>query len=367
MGRSRRPDVPGPNIHVGFVQRLDRPNRNAPAASQSAAGPATVYLQGGGAFHLDPSDPRSAVWEDLLEELHQEGSPVYLDIDPQRNAVRELLLPQEWGVSKVGPVAADGTVPVELFPSAARHFVRASNPAFARIVSELRTARRQGTPVLVTDALDEPEIIDARAPPPPLGGGLAPVAAAAPALHECGLSTATAVTPAQAQQMFALVQGASCLPAPAPPCIPFPYPDDGCWVRAHEMCRLMADAGAVSCKVWLYGSLRVATRNSPKCQVLWTYHVAPLLLVDQSEATPLQVIDPALFNGPVGEADWVNVQNDSNAALVRTDAAVYVRSPGGAVGYDPNYVDTDKQLRKFRRLLRARANSSGPPPYAHCP
>ena len=96
-------------------------------------------------------------------------------------------------------------------------------------------------------------------------------------------------------------------------------------------------------------------------------HVAPLVLAGQGEAPLFLVIDPALFKGPVGEADLVNVQNDPNAALVRTDAAVYVRSPSGAVGYDPNYVDTDRQLRKFRRLLRARANSSGPPPYAQCP
>ena len=45
--------MPGPSIHVGIVQRLDRPSRNASTASQKAAGTATVYLQGGGTFHLD--------------------------------------------------------------------------------------------------------------------------------------------------------------------------------------------------------------------------------------------------------------------------------------------------------------------------
>ena len=50
-----------------------------------------------------------------------------------------------------------------------------------------------------------------------------------------------------------------CLPrrcptvAPAPPCIPFAYPNDGCWSRADEMARIMDAAGFPPCKVWVLG------------------------------------------------------------------------------------------------------------------
>jgi Glutaminase len=47
------------------------------------------------------------------------------------------------------------------------------------------------------------------------------------------------ISAARAQQVFNDMQGTSCDPLTVPTsCIPFMYPDDGCWGRAHEMCRL---------------------------------------------------------------------------------------------------------------------------------
>ena len=57
------------------------------------------------------------------------------------------------------------------------------------------------------------------------------------------------------------------------------YPDDGCWGRAHEMCRLMINAGAHPRKVWIYGKLHTLTKNNPNCFVNWGWHVAPTLCV----------------------------------------------------------------------------------------
>jgi hypothetical protein len=56
----------------------------------------------------------------------------------------------------------------------------------------------------------------------------------------------------------------SCNPtAVAPPCIPFLFPDNGCWGRAHEMRRLMTNMGIYPRKVWIHGSLHTLTRNNP--------------------------------------------------------------------------------------------------------
>ncbi len=176
------------------------------------------------------------------------------------------------------------------------------------------------------------------------------------------------VTLQRARQLFDLVDAQICCPASAPaPCIPFLFPDDGCWGRAHEMCRLMIADGAQPQKVWIYGSLLVATQNNPSCQVAWGWHVAPTLQVDPGGGPQTYVIDPSLFNEPVPEPTWKGVQGDPNATLVATGADVFYRSFGGGVQYDNNYQQTQQVLNTYRNQLKLRsAGSNGPPPYFSC-
>ena len=62
---------------------------------------------------------------------------------------------------------------------------------------------------------------------------------------------------ARAQQVFDAMAATTCNPLTVPPpCIPFMYPDDGCWGRAHEMCRLMINMGVKPAKVWIDASDR---------------------------------------------------------------------------------------------------------------
>lgn len=153
--------MPLANTIVDLIQRIDRP-------AQAAAGPrapVTVHLGGGRVCQLDPSDPRSPAWEFILGRLHQQGRPAFLEIDPQRNAVRQLLAPKAVRVTSVAPQPAGGMVEVELYPSQARHFVRTTNPDAQQLLNELRAAERQHTLVLVTEASQGPEIIDVRAAP----------------------------------------------------------------------------------------------------------------------------------------------------------------------------------------------------------
>jgi hypothetical protein len=172
----------------------------------------------------------------------------------------------------------------------------------------------------------------------------------------------------RARQLFDLVDGKICCPASAPaPCIPFLYPDDGCWGRAHEMCRLMIADGAQPEKVWIYGHLTVATSNNPTCQVQWGWHVAPTLQVDPGGGPQTYVIDPSLFNSPVPQATWAGVQGDPNPTLVATDASVFYRSFGGSETFDNNYQQTQQVLNTYRNDLKLRsAGADGPPPYFTC-
>ncbi len=90
--------------------------------------------------------------------------------------------------------------------------------------------------------------------------------------------------------------------------IPFCYPEDGCYARAHEMTQLMEKKGVVTGKVFLEGDLRVETTNAPKGFVEWWYHVAPFVAVKKEGKTILYVIDPSLFKKPVTIDEWVKLQ-----------------------------------------------------------
>ena len=176
------------------------------------------------------------------------------------------------------------------------------------------------------------------------------------------------ITLQRAQQLFDLVDATICCPASAPaPCIPFLYPDDGCWGRAHQMCRLMIADGAQPSKVWIYGTLTVQTANNPACDVNWGWHVAPTVDVDTGSGVATYVIDPSLFPGPVPEPTWKSVQGDPGATLVPTDASVFYRDIHGSEIFDPTYAQTQTVLTTYRNKLKLRsASADGPPPYFAC-
>ncbi len=160
----------------------------------------------------------------------------------------------------------------------------------------------------------------------------------------------------------------TCDPLTVPaPCIPFLYPDDGCWARAHEMYRLMLAMGVTAQKVWITADtfLHVLTRNNPNCYVDWGWHVAPTICVCQSFffSQPM-VIDPSLFKTPVTKAQWKAIQNDPGATLTDTDGSIYMLWGNQT---DPSYTQTNYFLNYYRLQLQARSLQYGPPPYANCP
>lgn len=167
------------------------------------------------------------------------------------------------------------------------------------------------------------------------------------------------------RQLFALCNGRICCPCSAPaPCITFLYPDDGCWGRAHEMCRLMIADGAQPEKVWIEGNLNVSSHNKPNCLVQWGWHVAPTLQVDIGGSPQTYVIDPSLFNEPVPLATWKGVQGDPGATLTPSSADIFYYWTGAT---DPTYSQTNLVLTNHRNKLKLRSvGPDGPPPYPNC-
>lgn len=353
-----------PNALVDGISSLSSPRETLEARpGERPSRAVTVNFQGGRSGQLDLAVPRSAVWADVLDSLRQANESVYVEIDPETNAITELLLPRE---VKVGAITDTGdAVEVELIISQARHYLRRTNPDFQELLNTLQTAREEGTPVLVTETLDEREIIDVKPLPKP------PVEAETVAPPPDMVARAlTPVDLSKAQEIFNSLKAQTCNPMSAPPpCIPFMYPDDGCWGRAHEMCRLIIITGVQPQKVWIYAGsqLRAASQNNPFCEVRWGWHVAPTLLVSTGSSSEIYVIDPSLFLGPVPQTIWFDVQGDPSATLVPSDASVFYRSSSGYVQYDPNYTQTQQVLTTYRNQLKLRSASSvGPPPYSSC-
>lgn len=356
------------NAILGTIVRVTPP-RGEEAGS--------VELEGGRSARLDAGDRRSAGFAEVLSDLQQRGRPAYLEVDPASGAVAVLRVPLVVQVEALRTTDA-GDVQVELRISHARHLVRRSDPEFDALVQALRDAQRSEAWVAVAET-DAHEIV-AVAPfrPPGELPRLEPVREPSPLLRlirwilRC-LAWRRCVSARRAKELFDMVASTTCAPLTVPPpCIPFLYPDDGCWGRAHEMCRLMIQAGASPRKVWIYGWLQTPTRNHPNCMVYWGWHVAPTLCVRRRLFwffwwRQEQVIDPSLFNAPVSKATWKGVQGDPSATLAGSAASAFYRTSGGSITTDPTYAGTNAVLADYRAALKARALSIGAPPYANCP
>lgn len=376
-----------PNAVVSRVLPLPQLAERTPAEALRSEGGAAISLEEGRQARLDPDDPRSAQRLSLLAGLSQRGIPVYLEIEPETSIVTRMLIPLIVRVIDLR-TAVDGSVELLLSPSHARHVLPGNLPEREELLQTLRAAQRAGDIVAVTKD-DANVIIDIRVYRPSPDGPDRPIPLPTPEYPRFDWRHPLrslrywlqrlwywrwwpwwwcwwwrCVSPTRAQQIFDAMSATSCHPlGAAAPCIPFLYPEDGCWARAHEMRRLMLGMGHSSRKVWIHGVLRTPTKNSPNCEVYWGWHVAPTLCVRHWWwFARRMVIDPSLFASPVTKSTWKSVQGDPGATLSDTHGSIYYY-PSST---DPTYSDTNYYLAHYRSVLQNRAINQGPPPYAHC-
>lgn len=324
---------------------------------------------------------RPAAVADLVRSLVEIGRPVAFLLDPGTDRVAEVRVPL---VARVGRMREDaGRLAVELVPSQTRFEVVLDEPG-ERIAAALRDAA-QDRSVLVVTADDRHRILDARPVDPELRlppWVLEPLPPSpAPPWYRRFLSfswTSGAfeylawllfpISSTKARQVFDALSLLSCEPVTVPaPCIPFRYPDDGCWGRAHEMCRLMTGMSVRSRKVWIQGWLTTPTKNHPSCEVHWGWHVAPTVRVRSWWFLPFgstRVVDPALFTAVVSQTTWKGVQGDPNATLTGSSRHIFYLWGSET---DADNSKTEGVLATYRGMLQARSlSAAGPPPYAAC-
>jgi hypothetical protein len=375
--------MPNPNAIVSPVRELT-PGFDV-ARGRDPDRDTEIVLDGQPPVRLEAQDPRTPGWAEVLESLRQRGGLVYLEIEPDTRRIARVLVPRLGRVVWIEDDSAGG-LELSLDNSHARLRLPAGHADFAAYQGLLREAQRLRSPLLAT-VDDAGLVLDLRLPRPdgplpPLPPWPEPPLPREPSLLRWWIERWRAIwkwpwwpwwwfgclSLGRAQQVFDQMRATSCAPLTTPaPCIPFMYPDDGCFARAHEMCRLMLAMGLEPNKVWIRGRLRTPTRNHPNCQVPWGWHVAPTLCVRGRWfwLRRTLVFDPSLFDSPVGRSTWKSVQGDPAATLDDTSAEPYFHVWGDV--FDPGYGLTNGHLADYRTALRLRAIAQGAPPYAHCP
>jgi len=380
--------MPAPGVVAGFLREITPPPPPSfeRAFETSPEGFRCTFSDGTIAW-LRPGPGQTARLR-ILEGRRQRRSPVYVELDDDR-AIVTLGLPSIGKASRPRE-QPNGDLEFELFPSQCIHRLVRENRDFDALRSALEQGRARDQWLIVTGT-DTHEIIHvAWVPPSVLGeldlppepvffGSLAVLVArwrqwySDRSRRPIDLRAAVPwPTEEQAHLLFALVQGKSCATSsPAPDCLPFLYPDDGCKARAHEMCRLIQGAGFTPRKVWIKPFaantwLTVGTKNSPACGVAWSHHVAPLLKVVTNASTVEDyVIDPSLFNGPALMKDWVaRIQGSSTQVPPTTVLPWYFYKSTGE--QDAAFSTTNAELAEVREKFEQRVKDRGAPPYAAC-
>jgi len=345
--------MPRPNAVVANITSLSAP-LEAMEGSQPPSS-VTVSFEGGDSGELDLTASQSRLWFEILDFLKRKDRPAYVEIDPNTSAITEVLIPKASPVVSVTPDPS-GDVTVSLIKSAALHSLRRNDPNFQEILDILEKAVADGSEVLLAATLDAFEIIYAVALPKaePREAPQVPPAPSPSVVLEAPVSQQ------RAKDLYDAMSADTCdVCAPTSTCIPFKYPDDGCYARAHEMCRRMRDVGEDPKKVWIFGSLQARTANIPGCHTNWGWHVAPTLLVDTPLGQETHVIDPSLCYEPVTVERWKAIQDDPNATIQHTTWEKFW--PNG--GTDPDFSQTEFYLEEKRIYLKARC---GQIPYAQC-
>ena len=307
-----------------------------------------------GVLHTD--HPVGEVWAKMLDHLQKNNRPVYVEIDPDTDSITKLCIPI---ATRVLEIIASGeeVVEVTFSNSHARHYLRRNLPDFQKFYTLLQSAKTDQEEIMVTSTHHEFEIIDVRKLPPSFGID-------GPAEPPPPLLPDPPVSPSRATDLFNMMKAKTCTPcASLLPCIPFKYPYDGCWIRAHLMCYAMIALGETPEKVWISGSLLALSSNVPECHVNWGWHVAPTLMVTQPSGPDIKmVIDPSLCDGPVTLDAWKALQGDAGATLTPSAWTGYSFLAAGSA----TEAQAENDMESYRLQLDEMCAQYGPSPYA-CP
>ncbi len=163
--------------------------------------------------------------------------------------------------------------------------------------------------------------------------GLCRIAPPLPGVAAPGTSRRTVVSEAEAARLFRELSSMTFVGSDGQVrSVPYTYPIDGCYARAHAMAQRIAARGVDVRKVFAEGDLRVASRyagDAPATQpgeVRWGWHVAPTIRVrDAQGMVRVMVMDPSLASHPITVDEWNGLMG-GGAQITHAGANAYYPS-----------------------------------------
>jgi hypothetical protein len=311
-------------------------------SDHAASSLSKVISEDGTTFFVPKNDALSSVWMRLLES--SSSSRVYVQYREGTSIAQNIVPTSRRRIESLRKVNDDMQVRFSASPAA--YYVRRNSPA--HLLQYLERSLHDNRPVRIAlDGLSK-DVLDAESTEEPL--------TEAEPILELGPTFANTLDPpgitfTAGNSMFAYL--ASQVD------IPFDYPDDCCYSRAHRMCHLLLGKGIQAAKVFNYGhgfdqdkmTLRVDTPNNPKGFVLWFYHVAPFVSITTNRGAPARyVIDPSLCKLPVPIAEWLRLQQDLTCSQRYAEDRIYYEPHDATVSpkFDDDFSDTAKTLAEHR-------------------
>lgn len=120
--------------------------------------------------------------------------------------------------------------------------------------------------------------------------------------------------------------------------IPFDFPLDGCFARATAMSRMAEEQKIEMGKVYAEGVLRVKSGDKRFPEIMWGYHVAPVVYVQKDDKPELMVFDPSLFDKPVSVNEWTDIMKATGNPPASVSATYY----GSRYQLGPRYSEGQK-------------------------
>jgi len=164
--------------------------------------------------------------------------------------------------------------------------------------------------------------------------------------------------------------------------IPFDYPPDCCYSRAHEMCRIMKEKGVECRKYWLFdqhwGTSKQKSSLTPKDShgnpvafpdlaggkqpVEWVYHVAPIIKVRKADGTVEdRIIDPSISSKPIRKDEWENIMGSPSGSYAEesgSDAYFQNKKHGHRIT-DPTGKETKMMFAEHKDSRNKRLKAAG--------
>ena len=130
--------------------------------------------------------------------------------------------------------------------------------------------------------------------------------------------------------------------------IPFHYPADGCYARAHLMAERLTSMGYASQKKFVMstksGGLTIKSDYSDDAPIgqtattTWWYHVAPIIPVKKADNSIVDmVMDPSLSDHPITVSEWTGLmRSDSFSEMPLDDIKGYLDTHSNMYPVDEN-------------------------------